>query len=48
MHEVFLCRLAAHPVFQNDHFFQTFLQYEQDVGLIIFLLICYFLAFSSR
>lgn len=33
MHEVFLCRLAAHPVFRNDHFFQTFLQYEQDVCL---------------
>ena len=31
MHEVFLCRLANHPVFRNDHNFRVFLEYEQDV-----------------
>jgi len=31
MHEVFLIRLANHPVFRNDHFFRVFLEYDQDV-----------------
>uniref|UniRef100_A0A0N5AE80 Sorting nexin n=1 Tax=Syphacia muris TaxID=451379 RepID=A0A0N5AE80_9BILA len=30
MHEVFLCRLAAHPVFRNDQNFRIFLEYEKD------------------
>ncbi|KAK9511067.1 hypothetical protein O3M35_005707 [Rhynocoris fuscipes] len=33
MHEVFLCRLAAHPVFRNDHNFRVFLEYEQDLAV---------------
>ena len=32
MHEVFLCRLANHPIFRSDHNFRVFLEYEQDVG----------------
>lgn len=47
MHEMFLCRLAAHPVFRNDQYFQTFLQYEQDVNLLS-LFKFFFVAFSSR
>ncbi|XP_049949297.1 sorting nexin-6 isoform X3 [Schistocerca serialis cubense] len=31
MHEVFLCRLANHPVFRNDHNFRVFLEYDQDL-----------------
>ncbi|KAF4527696.1 hypothetical protein B566_EDAN017587 [Ephemera danica] len=31
MHEVFLCRLASHPIFRNDHFFRVFLEYDQDL-----------------
>lgn len=33
MHEVFLCRLAAHPVFRNDHNFRVFLEYDQDLAV---------------
>ncbi|KAM3717875.1 Sorting nexin-6 [Dirofilaria immitis] len=33
MHEVFLCRLAAHPVFRNDSNFRIFLEYEQDLSV---------------
>nr|CAG4643186.1 EOG090X05NC [Ilyocryptus agilis] len=33
MHEVFLCRLANHPVFRNDHNFRVFLEYEQDLSV---------------
>ncbi|VDM13826.1 unnamed protein product [Wuchereria bancrofti] len=33
MHEVFLCRLAAHPVFRNDPNFRIFLEYEQDLSV---------------
>lgn len=32
MHEVFLQRLAAHPVFKIDANFRIFLEYEQDVS----------------
>lgn len=32
MHEVFLQRLAAHPIFRNDMNFKVFLEYEQDVS----------------
>lgn len=31
MHEVFLCRLANHPEFRNDHNFQVFLEYDQEL-----------------
>ena len=31
MHEMFLQRLAKHSIFQNDHSFQVFLEYEQDL-----------------
>lgn len=41
MHEIFLCRLAAHPVFKNDPNFRIFLEYEQDVFLQLFgLFVC--------
>ncbi|XP_014260016.1 sorting nexin-6 [Cimex lectularius] len=33
MHEVFLCRLAAHPVFRTDHKFRVFLEYEHDLAV---------------
>lgn len=33
MHEVFLCRLANHPIFRNDHNFRVFLEYDQDLCL---------------
>uniref|UniRef100_A0AC34PU78 PX domain-containing protein n=1 Tax=Panagrolaimus sp. JU765 TaxID=591449 RepID=A0AC34PU78_9BILA len=33
MHEVFLCRLAAHPVFRNDTNFRVFLEYESDLSV---------------
>lgn len=32
MHEVFLCRLAAHPTFSKDPNFRVFLEYESDVS----------------
>lgn len=31
MHEVFLQRLAAHPVFRSDAHLRVFLEYEQDL-----------------
>lgn len=31
MHEVFLQRLAAHPVFRKDAHLRVFLEYEQDL-----------------
>ncbi len=54
MHEVFLCRLANHPVFRNDHNFRVFLEYEQDVLLLLLFfsiylkLIYHFLALRAR
>jgi sorting nexin-5/6/32 len=33
MHEVFLCRLAAHPVFRNDNNFKVFLEYENELSV---------------
>ncbi|XP_076036861.1 sorting nexin 6 isoform X2 [Oratosquilla oratoria] len=33
MHEVFLTRLAQHPIFRNDHNFKVFLEYEQDLSV---------------
>ncbi|CAJ0929701.1 unnamed protein product, partial [Mesorhabditis belari] len=33
MHEVFLCRIAAHPVFRHDTNFRIFLQYENDLSV---------------
>ncbi len=35
MHEVFLQRLAAHPVLRNDNNFRVFLEYKEDVKKII-------------
>ncbi|KAK0149122.1 Sorting nexin-6 [Merluccius polli] len=32
MHEVFLCRVAAHPVLKKDLNFHVFLEYNQDVS----------------
>jgi hypothetical protein len=31
MHEVFLQRLAAHPILRNDNNFRVFLEYKEDV-----------------
>ncbi|XP_065060514.1 sorting nexin-6-like [Rhopilema esculentum] len=31
MHEVFLCRLAAHPILRNDQNFKVFLEYKEDL-----------------
>lgn len=31
MHEVFLTRLAAHPVFRHDQHLKVFLEYDQDL-----------------
>uniref|UniRef100_A0A915EP13 PX domain-containing protein n=1 Tax=Ditylenchus dipsaci TaxID=166011 RepID=A0A915EP13_9BILA len=31
MHEVFLCRLAAHPIFSKDPNFRVFLEYDNDL-----------------
>jgi len=33
MHEVFLQRLATHPMFKNDDTFRIFLEYEQDLSV---------------
>jgi len=33
MHEVFLTRLAAHPVLRNDHNFRVFLEYSSDLSV---------------
>ena len=32
MHEVFLQRLAAHPLLRNDVNFKVFLEYDKDVS----------------
>lgn len=32
MHEVFLCRVAAHPILRKDLNFHVFLEYNQDVS----------------
>ena len=32
MHEVFLRRLATHPILRNDHNFRVFLEYKEDVS----------------
>lgn len=31
MHEVFLSRLASHPVFRNDQHLKVFLEYDLDL-----------------
>ncbi|CAF89630.1 unnamed protein product [Tetraodon nigroviridis] len=33
MHEVFLCRIAAHPVLRKDLNFHVFLEYNQDLSV---------------
>ena len=35
MHEVFLCRVAAHPVLKKDLNFHVFLEYNQDVSPLL-------------
>ena len=35
MHEVFLQRIAAHPILRNDTNFKVFLEYEQEVKIIV-------------
>ncbi|XP_042369437.1 sorting nexin-6-like, partial [Plectropomus leopardus] len=40
MHEVFLCRVAAHPVLRKDLNFHVFLEYNQDVSLCRHLTDC--------
>lgn len=42
MHEVFLCRVAAHPILRKDLNFHVFLEYNQDVSVLI--KVFYFLA----
>lgn len=37
MHEVFLQRLAAHPIFRDDYNFQTFLEYDGEASTILHL-----------
>lgn len=37
MHEVFLCRVAAHPVLRKDLNFHVFLEYNQDVSGVIMI-----------
>ena len=41
MHEVFLQRMAAHPVLRTDVNFKVFLEYEPEVHFLR-LLICVF------
>jgi sorting nexin-5/6/32 len=33
MHEVFLSRLAVHPIFKNDSNFRIFLEYNRDLNV---------------
>jgi len=33
MHEMFLSRLAQHPVFRYDTNFRVFLEYDQDLAV---------------
>lgn len=37
MHEVFLCRVAAHPILRKDLNFHVFLEYNQDVSIEIWI-----------
>lgn len=37
MHEIFLQRLASHPILRNDSNLKVFLEYEQDVSEIIWI-----------
>lgn len=36
MHELFLCRLASHPVLRSNHNFRVFLEYEKEVRISFF------------
>lgn len=42
MHEVFLQRLAAHPVLRSDSNFRIFLEYKDDVKRNFFQKKCLF------
>ena len=44
MHEVFLTRLAHHPVLKTDNNFRVFLEYKEDVS---FSFTKYFFAISN-
>lgn len=44
VHEVFLQRLSSHPSFSKDRNFQIFLEYEQDVSILL----CLGQAYSSH
>nr|CAB3266466.1 sorting nexin-6 [Phallusia mammillata] len=33
MHEIFLCRLAAHPLLRNNHNFRVFLEYDNELSV---------------
>ena len=37
VHEVFLQRLASHPILRNDVNFQVFLEYEGDVSNLLII-----------
>lgn len=41
MHEVFLCRLAAHPKLRKDENFKVFLEYKQEVWYKGYCLLLY-------
>jgi len=36
MHEIFLCRLASHPVLKSNHNFRVFLEYDKEVSNLKF------------
>lgn len=55
MHEVFLCRVAAHPILRKDLNFHVFLEYNQDVSVKLMeaargvvVAVYYFLQSSGR
>lgn len=45
MHEVFLQRLANHPVLRTDINFKIFLEYEQEVGNITDCFLMFYLTY---
>lgn len=54
MHEMFLSRLAQHPVFRYDTNFRVFLEYDQDLAVRtknkkeLFEVSLFFILFSSQ
>jgi sorting nexin-5/6/32 len=47
MHEVFLQRLAAHPILRNDNNFRVFLEYKEDVKIFLLKFIILIFEFFS-